>query len=167
MQLQSFIKLNSRLGECWASRPSRFYSLEHKRIAYEAGCTSVPVLWHCKKKKISLFACKSNTFPFFVEPLSGPCIDWYWLHAAFSTLHKIYTQLMSTAFHLGIAPFDACFSPIWPLSPVRASSASSLKFLDHTQTQHKRQPYLSPGFEPAISASERPQTYRGRHLKCI
>ena len=77
------------------------------------------------------------------------------------------------------------FSPLWRCGPTRAMASSSLRFLDHTKRRttvsrtpldewsarrrdlyltthntHNRQTSMPPvGFEPTISAGERPQTY--------
>ena len=77
------------------------------------------------------------------------------------------------------------FSPLWRCDPTRAMASSFLRFLDHTQRRitvgrtpldewsarrrdlyltthntHNRLTSMPPvGFEPMISASERPQTY--------
>ena len=77
-----------------------------------------------------------------------------------------------------------CFFFPWRCGPTRAMASSFLRFLDHTQTHHSLQDssgrvisssqrplpdntrcsqqtdiHASVGFEPAISAGERPQTY--------
>ena len=80
---------------------------------------------------------------------------------------------------------DIIFSPLWRCGPTRAMTSSFLRFLDHTQRRitvgrtpldewsacrrdlyltthntHNRQISMPPvGFEPTISAGERPQTY--------
>ena len=77
------------------------------------------------------------------------------------------------------------FGVLWRCGPTRAMASSFLRFLDHTQRRttvgrtpldvwsarrrdlylvthntHNRQTYMPPvGFEPTISAGERPQTY--------
>jgi len=82
-------------------------------------------------------------------------------------------------------PKHVCFSFLWRCCPTRAMASSFLRFLDHTQRRttvgrtpldewsarrrdlylttrntHNRQISMpSVGFEPTISASERPQTY--------
>ena len=77
------------------------------------------------------------------------------------------------------------FSPLWRCGPTRAMASSFFRFLDHTQRRitvgrtpldewsarrrdlyltthntHNRKTFMPPvGFEPMISAGERPQTY--------
>ena len=81
--------------------------------------------------------------------------------------------------------FNIHFFPLWRCGPTPARASSFLRFLDHTQRRitvgrtpldewsacrrdlyltthnnHNRQTSMHPvGFEPAISAGERPQTY--------
>jgi len=90
------------------------------------------------------------------------------------TIHYIYIYF-----------FFFFFPPLWRCGPTRAMASSFLMFLDHTERRstvgrtsvdewsvrhrylyltthntHNRQISVTPvGFEPTISASERPQTY--------
>ena len=138
-------------------------------------CTTVESFfrWHCPvvhlyKKVCFYYPTKTQLYRYCIFCLfntttrfSCPCCTWWWL---------IWVDEMCSS----VSP------PLWRCGPIRARASSFLRFLDHTQRRttvgrtppdewsaRRRDLYLTAqnthiptvGFEPTVSAGERPQTY--------
>ena len=114
--------------------------------------------------------------------LNIKCMFWFFLQLLFEKfliLRRIQRDIIINVHR------SACFFFLWRCDPTRVMASSFLRFLDHTQRRttvgrtppgewsarrrdlylkthntHNRQTSMPPvGFEPTISAEERPQTY--------
>jgi len=151
---------------CWAT---------HKR--------QVINLWNCCIKWVNLF---EQYIPICVSVRNGMCVKNHYfttdccigVHVPFMYFRKTEASKDSTIIH-------GFLFLLWRCDPTRVMASSFLRFLGHTQRQttvgrtpldewsarrwdlyltthntHNRQTSMpSVGFEPTISAGERPQTY--------
>ena len=111
--------------------------------------------------------------------------DYFLLSGCMSVVHSIYVYLEFGAVRLLLNIWNLFFFLLWRCDPTRVMASSFLRFVDHiqrhttvrrtplgewsarrrdlyltTHNTHNRQTSMPPvGFEPTISAGERPQTY--------
>ena len=134
-----------------------------------------------------LHKCKLDLFKYREDLCSD--IDSKYNHYTAHRTKKSRLQIIAVVypniFNFTVQPQHLLFSPLWRCDPTRVMASSILRFLDHTQRRttvgrtpldewsarrkvlyltthntHNRQTSMpSVGFEPTISAGERPQTY--------